>query len=81
VAFTWSTNSNARAIAIGPNDLALYVAPGNDVTVIDVLRPLLKARLDVTLPFIEATGVAVSRDGTKLFVTHRTNVLAISRRR
>jgi hypothetical protein len=76
VAFTWSTNSNPRAIAIAPNDLALYVAAGNDVTVIDVLRPLLKVRLDVTLPFIEATGVAVSRDGTKLFVTHRTNILA-----
>jgi DNA-binding beta-propeller fold protein YncE len=76
VAFTWSTNSNPRAIAIAPNDLSLYVAAGNDVTVVDVLRPLLRVRLDVTLPFIEATGVAVTLDGSKLFVTHRTNILA-----
>ena len=75
VAFTWGTNSNPRAIAIAPNDLTLYVAAGNDVTVIDVLRPVLRVRLDVTMPFIEATGVAVSRDGGKLFVVHRTNIL------
>ncbi|HEV7731996.1 MAG TPA: hypothetical protein VGR62_07530 [Candidatus Binatia bacterium] len=75
VAFSWGTNSNPRAIAIAPNDLTLYVAAGNDVTVIDVLRPVMRVRLDVTLPFIEATGVAVSRDGGKLFVIHRTNIL------
>lgn len=75
VSFTWGTNANPRAIAIAPNDLSLYVAAGNDVTVIDVLRPVLRVRLDVTLPFVEATGVAVSRDGGKLFVTHRTNIL------
>jgi hypothetical protein len=75
VAFTWGTNSNPRAIAIAPNDLTLYVAAGNDVTVVDVLRPVMRVRLDVTSPFIEATGVAVSRDGGKLFVTHRTNIL------
>lgn len=75
VSFTWGTNSNPRAIAIAPNDLSLYVAAGHDVTAIDVLRPVLRVRLDVSLPFVEATGVAVSRDGTKLFVTHRTNLL------
>ncbi len=75
VAFTWSTNSSPRAIAIAPNDLTLYVAAGNNVTVVDVLRPVQRVRLDVTMPFIEATGVAVSRDGGKLFVIHRTNVL------
>lgn len=75
VAFTWGTNSTPRAIAIAPNDLALYVAAGNDVTALDVLRPAQRVRLDVTLPFVEATGVAVSRDGTKLFVTHRTALL------
>lgn len=75
VAFTWNTNANPRAIAIAPNDLALYVAAGNDVTALDVLRPAQRVRLDVTLPFLEATGVAVSRDGGKVFVTHRTALL------
>jgi DNA-binding beta-propeller fold protein YncE len=74
VSATWATPSSPRAIAIAPNDLALYVATRNRVTALDVLRPGRRVEFELQSGLIDATSVAVSREGNKVFVTHFTNI-------
>ena len=72
VALTMPAGSRPGAIAIGPDDLSLYVAARNDLEILDVLRPQRRVDVDLATTSIDATGVAVTRDGGAVFVTHRT---------
>lgn len=72
VALTMPAGSRPGAVAIGPDDLSLYVAARNDLEILDVLRPQRRVDVDLATSSVEATGVAVTRDGAAVFVTHRT---------
>lgn len=72
VALTMPAGSRPGAIAIGPDDLSLYVAARNDLEILDVLRPQRRVDVDLATSSIDATGVAATRDGAAVFVTHRT---------
>jgi YVTN family beta-propeller protein/VCBS repeat-containing protein len=62
-----SSNGGGRGIAISPDGALLYMAQGGAVVVIDTASNQISA----TVPVGGVDSLAISRDGTRLYVTDR----------